>query len=233
MDRGNFPPDFDDETIAMIRRVQPYTMTSPERLFALRQSVQYLVRHNVPGAMVECGVWRGGSMMAVALTLLEMNAADRVLYLYDTYEGMSSPTDRDRTFEGVSAAAILGQSDKSTHPVWAYSPIETVQRALLSTGYTQSLIQYVVGPVEQTLPAIVPDAIALLRLDTDWYESTYHELTHLYPRLCNGGVLIVDDYGHWEGCRLAVDQYLMENRLPLLLHRIDYTGRIGVKFALQ
>ncbi len=183
MDRGNFPPDFDDESIAMIRRVQPYTMTSPERLFALRQSVQYLVRHNIPGAMVECGVWRGGSMMAVALTLMEMNAADRPLYLYDTYEGMSSPTDRDRTFEGVSAAAILDQSDKATHPVWAYSPLETVQLALQSTGYPQSLIQYVVGPVEQTLPAIVPNAIALLRLDTDWYVSTYHELTHLYPRL--------------------------------------------------
>lgn len=189
MDRGNFPPDFDDESIAMIRRVQPYTMTSPERLFALRQSVQYLVRHNIPGAMVECGVWRGGSMMAVALTLMEMNAADRPLYLYDTYEGMSPPTDRDRTSEGVSAAAILDQSDKATHPVWAYTPAESV-----------------------------PDAIALLRLDTDWYESTYHKLMHLYPRLSEGGVRIVDDYGHWDGCRYAADRNMLENRLPLLLY---------------
>ncbi len=80
--------------------------------------------------MNECGVWRGSSIMTVALTLLEMNAADRPLNLYDNYEGISSPTDRDRTFEGVSAAEILNQSDKATHPVWAYSPLETVQRAL-------------------------------------------------------------------------------------------------------
>ena len=71
--------------------------------------------------------------------------------------------------------------------------------------------------------------IALLRLDTDWYESTLHELEHLYPRLGRGGVIIIDDYGHWQGARKAVDEYVSRNRLRLLLTAVDYTGRVAVK----
>lgn len=88
---------------------------------------------------------------------------------------------------------------------------------------------FVKGKVEDTVPEKAPDRISLLRLDTDWYESTYHGLLHLYPRLSVGGVLIIDDYGHWAGAKKAVDQYLNENHLKLLLNRIDDTGRIGVK----
>jgi len=76
----------------------------------------------------------------------------------------------------------------------------------------------------------MPGKIALLRLDTDWYESTAHELKHLYPLLVPGGVIIIDDYGHWEGARKAVDEYITAEKLPLLLNRIDYTGRIGIKY---
>jgi O-methyltransferase len=79
------------------------------------------------------------------------------------------------------------------------------------------------------VPRSAPEVIALLRLDTDWYASTKHELLHLYPRLTQSGVLIIDDYGHWQGARKAVDEYVEENRLPLLLNRIDETGRIAVK----
>src|SRR5262245_24929215 len=82
-----FPPDFDAAAIALYRRVQPYTMTSKERVFALRESVDYVVRHRIPGAFVECGVWKGGSTMAMALRLLELGAADRELHLFDTFEG--------------------------------------------------------------------------------------------------------------------------------------------------
>jgi hypothetical protein len=85
------------------------------------------------------------------------------------------------------------------------------------------------GKVEDTIPRAAPKQIALLRLDTDWYESTYHELKHLYPRLVPGGVLILDDYGHWEGARRAVDQYFEEERIRLFLHRIDYAGRLAIK----
>jgi O-methyltransferase len=79
------------------------------------------------------------------------------------------------------------------------------------------------------LPEFAPECISLLRLDTDWYESTRHELIHLFSRISKGGVIIIDDYGHWKGAREAVDEYIRENNIKILLNRIDYTGRIGVK----
>ena len=85
------------------------------------------------------------------------------------------------------------------------------------------------GKVEDTLPGHAPDHIAVLRLDTDWYASTKHEMEHLYPRLARGGVLIIDDYGHWAGSRQAVDEYLAEHGIHLLLNRTDYTGRMALK----
>ena len=100
---------------------------------------------------------------------------------------------------------------------------------MLSTGYDIARTHFVAGDVEQTIPGVVPEQISLLRLDTDWYESTRHELKHLYPRLIRGGVLIIDDYGHWKGARQAVDEYLAETGAKLLLNRIDYTGRAAVK----
>ena len=78
-------------------------------------------------------------------------------------------------------------------------------------------------------PAASPPSIALLRLDTDWYESTYHELVHLYPRLSVGGILIIDDYGYWQGARRAVDRYFAEQGTRVFLSRIDETGRLAVK----
>jgi O-methyltransferase len=105
----------------------------------------------------------------------------------------------------------------------------SVRETVLSSGYPEARLHFVRGPVEQTLPEHAPERLALLRLDTDWYESTRHELEHLYPRLADGGVLIVDDYGHWEGARRAVDEYFDGRAAPLLLSRVDYTGRIAVK----
>jgi O-methyltransferase len=104
-----------------------------------------------------------------------------------------------------------------------------VQTNMKQTNYPFSKIHFVQGKVEQTIPETIPSSIALLRLDTDWYESTYHELVHLFPKLVTGGVLIIDDYGHWQGARKAVDQYFAEQKTPILLNRIDYTGRIAIK----
>jgi O-methyltransferase len=190
----------------------------------LKNAVQYVINNDIFGDIVECGVWKGGSMMAVALTLQALEAR-RHLHLFDTFEGMTAPTTVDRNIEGELAATTM----VARQGIWARSPIEEVKDAMRSTGYDERLINYVKGPVEDTLPRHAPSSIALLRLDTDWYESTKHELCHLFPRLNAGGVLIIDDYGHWEGARKAVDEYIAENRLPLLLHRIDYTARICVR----
>ena len=228
----DFPPDFDARAIETIRAVQPYTMTSAERLFALIQAVRYVSSAGVPGSIVECGVWRGGSMMAAALALLESGDTERELFLFDTFEGMSPPTAADVAIDGQTAAALLGspRSTDVTSP-WCYAGLPDVRANLLSTGYPADRLHFVQGRVEETLPQHAPVPISVLRLDTDWFESTRHELEHLYPALTPGGVLIIDDYGHWEGCRKAVDDYFGAHDIKILLNRVDYTGRIALKPA--
>ena len=224
------PADIDGDSAEVIRKVRPYTMTSPERLYALIQAVRYVSGASIPGDIVECGVWRGGSMMAAALTLTECNDSSRQLFLFDTFEGMSPPTEHDVAIDGQSATKLLDSHEKTeSDAVWAYATLERVRDAMSSTGYSPDKVHFVQGKVEDTIPGQAPQRIALLRLDTDWYESTRHELEHLFPRLVRGGVLIIDDYGHWKGARKAVDEYLRTNGIRLLLNRIDYTGRIAVK----
>lgn len=225
---GDLPPDFSPEDAAVCQAVAPFTMTSPERIASLCAAVRYVVRAKVPGDVVECGVWKGGSMMAAARTLIKEGDAARRLHLFDTFEGMTPPGAADVSIDGDSAARLLEISPKQDL-VWARSPLEEARKAVLSTGYDPDRISFVKGRVEDTIPAQAPARIALLRLDTDWYESTRHELVHLYPRLAPGGVLIIDDYGHWKGARKAVNEYLAENNIQLLLNRVDYTGRIALK----
>jgi hypothetical protein len=223
-----YPPDFSPEDIEIIETVAPYTMTTPERIYALVRAVEYIVSAQVAGDIVECGVWRGGSMLAVSKTLLRLGDTSRRLFLYDTFEGMTQSTSLDRNFRGDSAAEIMSREPKETSLVWAVSSFEAVENLMKNAAYP-GVISCIKGKVEETIPSCAPDKIALLRLDTDWYESTYHELLHLFPRITSGGVLIVDDYGHWEGARRAVDQYFVETGTQILLNRIDYTGRIAVK----
>jgi O-methyltransferase len=222
------PIDFDDTDAELCRRVAPYTMTTPPRIYALARAVEYVAARPVEGAFVECGVWRGGSMMAIALTLLRLGVTDRELYLFDTFEGMTKPGEEDVKHSGERATDLLAESSRDSHD-WAVASLDQVREAVLSVGYPEERIHFVQGPVEETLPEHAPAQIALLRLDTDWYSSTKHGLMHLYPHLTRGGVLIVDDYAYWQGARQAVDEYIQENGLPLLLNRIDYTARIAVR----
>jgi hypothetical protein len=226
----SLPPDFDEEAKATIEAVRAYTITSPERLFALIQAVRHVSVAGIAGDIVECGVWRGGSMMAAARTLLECEDTSRQLYLFDTFAGMSPPTDKDVAVDGQTARKLVS-AERKGDPTSAlcYASIDDVKSAMLGTGYPAARMHFVKGKVEDTIPIHAPEEIAILRLDTDWYESTRHEMAHLFPRLVRGGVLIVDDYGHWTGCRQAVDEYLESNGIRLLLNRVDYTGRIAVK----
>jgi len=226
----SLPPDFDPVHRDIYEKVKNNTMTSPERIYSLLEAVRYVETNQIPGAIVECGVWKGGSMMAVAEMLSRLGMTSRELYLYDTFEGMSEPDERDKTYSGESASDLLKKdADKENNLVWAYSTLKTVQEGMQRTGYPQEKVHYIKGKVEDTIPSSVPSQIALLRLDTDWYESTRHELIHLFPLLSRTGVLILDDYGHWAGAKKAVDEYFTEHKQPLLLNRIDETGRIAVK----
>jgi O-methyltransferase len=229
-DEVAIPTDIDGFVADTIRRVQTYTQTSPERIASLCEATRYVVEARIPGAIVECGVWRGGSMMAVIRTLLDAGDTTRELYLYDTFEGMSEPGAEDVAHTGASASALMRDSSKDDPAsIWCYAPLDVVRRDVTAMGYPAERIHFVQGKVEETIPRVLPERIALLRLDTDWYESTRHELIHLYPRLCAGGVLVLDDYGHWQGSRKAVDEWMAQTGTRMLLNRVDYTGRIAVK----
>lgn len=227
-----FPPDFSQQNIEICGAVKPYTMTSPERVNALIDAVRYVEKNKIEGVLVECGVWKGGSAMAMALTLKKVGGESRELYLYDTFCGMPAPSDCDISIEGINASEIFAKtsaSDDLSKWFWCLSPLEEVVGNVLGTGYPKERVHFIQGKVEDTIPANAPDKIALLRLDTDWYASTKHELTYLFPRLQPNGVLIIDDYGDWEGARKAVDEYIANNNIRILLNRIDSTGRIAIK----
>jgi len=224
------PGDLDSSVQDTVRAVRPFTMTSGPRVVALCEAVQYVIDARVPGDIVECGVWRGGSMMAIARTLVQRGDWTRHLHLFDTFEGMTAPTDKDVSFFGDTAEHLLNTENRSdASSVWCIASLEEVRDNMESTGFPAAQIHCIKGRVEDTIPEHAPPTIALLRLDTDWYESTRHELEHLYPRLVTGGVLILDDYGHWQGARKAVDEYFAQRGKPPLLQRIDYSGRLAIK----
>jgi hypothetical protein len=228
-------PDSTESQREIIAAVSDSTMTSPERIMAFCDAVEYVSKHKIAGDIVECGVWKGGSTAAAARTLMNLDQTNRTLWMYDTYDGMSAPSANDVDLRGQCADELLAndQADSAESPesIWCRCSLETVQQTMAQTGYPESNIRYVKGKVEDTLPKISPDEISILRLDTDWYESTRCELEVLFPKLSVGGVLIIDDYGHWQGCRKAVDEYFSKHGIRMFLQRIDYTGRVGIKIA--
>ena len=222
--RNRIPSYVDDTTRAILERSRPRTLTSMQKLLPLVDAVRYTAEHEIPGAAVECGVWRGGSMQAVAWTLLDAGVDDRDLHLYDTFEGMSEPTGADvQTSSRAKAADLLARGKAR-----CIADLDDVRLGMSETGYPSERIHFHQGKVEDTIPEQAPEQISLLRLDTDWYESTKHEFEHLYPRLSPGGVLIIDDFGSWDGARKATLEWLEESGEPLLLVPIG-AARIAVK----
>ena len=199
-------------------------------MYALYGAIHYVVRTGIEGDVVECGVWHGGSAMLAALALAQAGDTGRAIWLYDTFEGMPPPSELDVDPFGAAAHDVLRARERlpeaDPHNPWAYATLADVKANMAQTGYPR--VHYVEGKVEETIPAHAPERISLLRLDTDWYESTLHELEHLYPRLAPGGVLILDDYGWWSGARRAVDEYFVH--VPMLLVRI---GIHGARLALK
>ena len=215
-------PDLDESTNSILERVREYTLTPPDRVAALCGAVDYVTDNDVPGAFVECGLWKGGSLMACAIRLRDRGVTDRELVGFDTFAGMTDPTDEDVDWRGFQQ-----QPEDKGSQMRVGAGLADVTENLRSTGYPMERIRLVKGDVLETVPAQAPGQIALLRLDTDWYESTKHELEQLFPRLVEGGVLLVDDYGHYRGSKKATDEYLTDTRI--FLQRVDYAARLGVK----
>jgi len=215
------------------KSIQPFTMVDRPRLHSLFKAVQYIVRAGIQGDFVECGVYRGGCCMLMALTLLSLGDTSRKIYLYDTFAGMPEPGALDVSGdENKDAQHIWSEQQQDDHNEWCYAPLDQVQRNLSSTTFPTDRLVFVQGKTEDTIPHTIPEGIALLRLDTDWYNSTRHEMEHLYPKLAPNGVLISDDYAHWAGHRKAIDDYLAEKAAPLLLTPVS-CGAIGVKPVLD
>jgi hypothetical protein len=185
------------------------------------------MRATIPGAFVECGVGGGGSSLLTALTLKQLKVTNRWIWLYDTFAGMANPSTHDVNYAHQTVGEMLKSKGRDKPSEQSCHSLYKVQSVMDRAGYPSDRIMYVEGDIMKTVPKTMPDKIALLRLDTDWYKSTKHELEHLYGQLVRGGILIIDDYGHWKGCRKAVDEFFKDT--PIFFHRIDYTGRIAIK----
>ncbi len=220
----------DEPAQRIVLFVRDHTLLNPEKLFGLIQATRYVASHGIEGAIVECGVWRGGAVMASALALHDLGVSDRTFYLYDTFNGMSAPTQHDFSLRDEEIAIDTFEQVRTgpDSADWCRATLEDVRCNLASLPYDARRFVLVQGQVEETLPATLPDRIAILRLDTDWYESTRHEMEHLMPRLVPRGVLIVDDYFRWAGSREAVDAYLEREGTPILLTRVG-SSAMGVR----
>ena len=202
------------------RTVRKCTMTDRARVNSLVNAVQYTVENNIPGDFVECGVWQGGSIMAMIMTLQKMGEK-RKIWLYDTFEGMSDATEED-THNNKHADVLMEKNPV----VKCIAPLDLVKKNINKLKYEGDLI-YVKGKVEDTIPDHMPEKIGLLRLDTDWYESTKHEMYNLWPILEEDAVMIVDDYNWWDGSTKAINEYFSEE--PKTLTRISVCGVLTIK----
>ncbi len=239
------PDHFDPAFVAAYQRHRQATVLPWQGLYTAWSAARYVAERDVEGAIVECGVYKGGCSAIMAEAILRHSRAQppiRELYLYDTFRGMVEPSEHDSKAAPVGLAARskarspddvkarYGRRDRGDYVDWCYGSLDDVRATVGRSGYPEGRVHYVEGKVEDTIPGRAPARIALLRLDTDFYESTRHELIHLYPRLAAGGVLIIDDYEAWEGARRAVDEYFEEvGDRPLLLRDAANGALAGVK----
>ena len=224
---SKFPVELSEFEKSVLKKVKPLTMTTPNRLAGVALGMKYIALNEIKGDVVEAGVWAGGSIGAAALIGVN-DKLTRKYWLYDTFEGMNRPSFEDTPEALEKYLATKHKDDEGS--TWCEVNENQVRANLASLGVDLSMCNFVAGPVEKTLVnGPLPKKIALLRLDTDWYESTLIELQVLFPKLVKGGVLIIDDYGHWQGARRAVDEYFEGLKFKPLLIPLDYTGRICVK----
>jgi O-methyltransferase len=223
------PIEADKQIKKFINISSKFSMTGVPRMYLLSQAILNVKEKNLDGDFVECGVWKGGNILLYKL-LSDFYGLNKTIFAYDTFEGMSAPEDVDIDLNGNFANKILLENKKSENllNIHCFSTINSVKKNI--SEYTNlKNINFIIGPVEKSLllEKNLPKKISILRLDTDWYASTKIELEILYPRLVRGGVLIIDDYGHWQGARKAVDEYFFNKKK--WLHVYDYTCRYIIK----
>jgi O-methyltransferase len=217
MPRPGPPPDplfnIEPEAKAILDTVRGWTMAVPLQQWATWSATRYIEINAIPGAIVEFGVWRGGMCQIAARTLLAHGSTNRDIFLFDTFAGMTPPTAADYDVgTGRNAAGLLAAGSVfGTHGVpftlECIADVADVRSGMAATGYPMDRVHLIRGDVAETIPEQLPDVIAFARLDTDWYESTRHELAHVWKRIAPGGVMAVDDYDAWAGSRRATDEW--------------------------
>ncbi len=221
-------PDTSPEDRRIIEETSKYSSTHPVAQWAFIQAINSIHAKAIPGDIVECGVWKGGNLVLAGL-MRQRLGFDRTIWGYDTFAGMTEPGVNDvKPGFNVDARAKFAQRKRGKHVDWCYVPLEDVQRNYRSAVGDMN-VKLIKGDVAETLrvEANLPDKIAILRCDTDFYASTKIELEILYPRLSSGGVLIIDDYGIWGGSRRAVDEFFGD-KVPWL-HYVNRGVRLMIK----
>ncbi len=241
-DRPLLGYDRENQAIAAINKVRRCTMLPVERLITLYQQVAYCEEARLPGAFVECGVWKGGSVALMALANLEYGAARRDIHLFDSFTDICEPdqaVDGARAIREVKAWAKGGGMNGALAPVTGFYDLMGGAGTLAGNkellekrvGYDPQFLYYHAGWFQDTLPkdANAIREIAILRLDGDWYASTKVCLEHLYDKVVVGGFIIVDDYHAYEGCRKAVDEFRRRKNISAYLHHVDAEARYWIK----
>jgi O-methyltransferase len=226
----NYKLDLTDQETKILNYVfeNRLTMGSKDNLAATILAVRYVCKNKLKGDFVECGVWRGGHGIAAALTFNLYSSKNKVICL-DTFLGMTKPTDNDfSNHDKLKAITQFNSNSRIDHNEWCFASYDDVQRNFLQAGVLKDDFELIKGDVAETLPKLSVNPIVFLRLDTDWYESTKMELKYLWPLLIVNGVLVVDDYGHWQGSKKAVDEFFQSSP-TILFHALDYTSRSGIK----
>ena len=226
----NYDVDLTDQEKKILNYVlkNRLTMGGKDNLAATILAVRYVCQNKIKGDFVECGVWRGGHGIAAALTFDLYQSKNKII-CFDTFLGMTKPTDKDfRIYNNEKAITKFNSSSRENHNTWCYASFEEVENNFLRANVSKANFQLIKGDVAETLPKFEVDAISFLRLDSDWYESTKVELKYLWPLLAVNGVLVVDDYGHWQGSKKAVDEFFQSSP-TILFHAIDYKSRSGIK----
>ena len=211
--------------------ISKYSMTPKIRIYNLIQSLRYVKQKNIDGDFVECGVWKGGNIILFKKFLdREFQNKNKIIYAYDTFEGMSEPGIDDNDLRNNEAASRMLEKDKNKKSnLWGVCTIENVKRNIINETTNLNNIKFIKGKVEDTLneEKNLPSKISILRLDTDWYSSTKKELEVMFDRVTSGGIIIIDDYGHWSGSKKAVDEFFKNKYV--WMHYVDYACRLIIK----
>lgn len=227
-----FPPELSVEEIDAIRDIKKnnLTMGSIEKLIDTALACKYILNKNIDGDFVECGVWRGGHSI-LAKKILELNNSNKKVWMFDTFSGMTEPTEVDKKFSSKDKAIKkYTETLNNDFSRWCYSSIEEVKDNCKKASLNLTGINFIKGDILDKLENTkLPNKISFLRLDTDWYESTKKELEYLYPLLVKHGVITIDDYGSWEGSKKAVDEYFLKNNIHLFLQAVTHSQRTAIK----